>query len=179
MESKATFGGGCFWCTEAIFQELEGIIDVKSGYSGGHIANPAYREVCNGSTGHAEVIELTYNPEKIKYEDLLLIHLTTHDPTTMNRQGADRGSQYRSVIFYRNEEENEVAKKTIEELKHAFEDKIVTEIAPFDVFYEAEIEHQGYYARNSEAAYCQAVINPKLKKFRARYQSLIKPRQQV
>lgn len=168
-DKKITFGGGCFWCTEAIFQQLKGVKKVESGYSGGKIDNPTYRQVCSGLTGHAEVIELTYDPREISYEELLKIHLTTHDPTTLNRQGADRGTQYRSVIFYRDEEEQKAASNVIEEVQAAFEQPIVTELAPFDQFYRAEEYHQNYYASNPNKAYCQTVINPKLKKFRDLY----------
>lgn len=171
---KATFGGGCFWCTEAIFQQLKGVSKVKSGYSGGDIVNPTYREVCSGMTGHAEVIEVTYNPNEISYEDLLKIHLTTHDPTTLNRQGADRGTQYRSIIFYRNDEEKATAARVIEELQTVFDKPIVTELKPFDVFFAAEGYHQNYYNDNSNARYCKAVIDPKLRKFKEFYKEKLK-----
>lgn len=167
-------GGGCFWCTEAIFQEIDGIIDVKSGYSGGDIKNPCYREVCMGTTGHAEVIKLTYNAEKVSLHDLLLIHMITHNPTTLNQQGADRGTQYRSIIFYENDAEKEIAENVISELKTAYSDPIVTELKPFEIFYDAEPEHQNYYRNNTEAGYCQAVIEPKLSKFREIYSKLRK-----
>ena len=166
MENKIVFGGGCFWCTEAMFRELKGVINVKSGYSGGHVENPTYQAVCNGETGHAEVIEVTYNPEVITYADLLIIHMTTHNPTTLNQQGADRGTQYRSVIYYKTDEEQASAQEVIKEAQAVYSDSIVTEVARFDKFYEAETAHQDYYNRNSEAGYCQAVINPKLSKFR-------------
>ncbi|MFC5269873.1 bifunctional methionine sulfoxide reductase B/A protein [Adhaeribacter terreus] len=166
---KATFGGGCFWCTEAIFQELKGVIKVESGYSGGKVEHPTYREVTTGTTGHAEVIDVTYNPSEITFEDLLKIHLSTHNPTTPNRQGADRGSQYRSVIFYRTEEEKEIALKVISELQPSFDDMIVTEVAMFEHFYKAEDYHQNYYKSNPNGGYCQGVINPKLEKFRKLY----------
>ncbi|GJM27880.1 MAG: peptide methionine sulfoxide reductase MsrA 1 [Cyclobacteriaceae bacterium] len=174
MESKVIFGGGCFWCTEAIFIELKGVTGVKSGYSGGLIANPTYREVCSGRTGHAEVIEVSYVPEDISYETLLKIHLTTHDPTTKDRQGADSGTQYRSIIFYENEHEKEVAKKVITELQESFSNPIVTELKKFEAFYPAEVEHQEYYANNAQAGYCQAVISPKLHKFRKQYLDKLK-----
>lgn len=166
MKRKVVFGGGCFWCTEAMFRELDGVLEVKSGYSGGKVDNPTYREVCYGKTGHAEVIEVTYDPEVIHFEDLIIIHMTTHDPTTLNRQGADRGTQYRSIVFYENEEEKKITEEVIKEVSKAFEDKIVTEVVPFEKFFEAESDHQDYYNNNSEAGYCQAVINPKLTKFR-------------
>lgn len=161
---KATFGGGCFWCTEALFRRLEGVEKVVSGYSGGKTEFPTYREVCTGQTGHAEVIEITYNPEIISFKELMMIHLTTHNPTTLNRQGADRGTQYRSVIFYRNDEERQEALQAIEEVQTTLDDMIVTEVKPFTVFYKAEENHQDYYNENSHASYCQIVIRPKLEK---------------
>jgi len=175
MEAKVVMGGGCFWCTEAIFSELQGVTSVKSGYSGGVLANPTYREVCSGRTGHAEVVQITYQPQEISFEHLVRIHLTTHDPTTKDRQGADWGSQYRSIIFYQNEQEKSSAEKVINELQSLFDNPIVTELKQFEVFYEAEPNHQQYYANNPEAGYCQAVINPKLQKFRKNYQQRLKP----
>lgn len=167
MNNKTiTFGGGCFWCTEAIFRDTEGILDVKSGFSGGFIKNPAYREVCTGRTGHAEVIKVTYDADIISYEELLTIHLLTHDPTTLNKQGADNGTQYRSIIFYDNEEERLLAKQVITEIEGAYNAPIVTEVQPFVVFYEAEEKHQNYYDDNNDAFYCQVVISPKLAKYR-------------
>ncbi len=173
-EQKATFGGGCFWCTEAIFQQLKGVTKVKSGYSGGAIVNPTYREVCSGMTGHAEVVEVTYDPKLISYEDLLKIHLTTHNPTTLNRQGGDRGTQYRSIIFYRNDAEKATAIKATAIVQGAYDQLLVTELKPFQAFFAAEGKHQNYYNDNSEGRYCQAVINPKLKKFKALYQDKLK-----
>ncbi len=161
-----TFGGGCFWCTEAIFRDTEGVLDVKSGFSGGFIKNPAYREVCTGRTGHAEVIRLTYDADVISYKELLTIHLLTHDPTTLNKQGADNGTQYRSIIFYDNEEERHLAEQAIAEAQGAYDASIVTEVQPFEVFYEAEEKHQNYYNDNKDAFYCQVVISPKLAKYR-------------
>jgi len=166
MTKKAVFGGGCFWCTEAMFRELKGVSEVKSGYSGGKVKDPTYREVCYGGTGHAEVIEVTYDPGVIGYEDLLIIHMTTHDPTTLNRQGADKGTQYRSIIFYENADEKKLAEEVLKEVQSAYSDKIVTELAPLEQFYVAEIDHQNYYEQNTEAGYCMAVISPKLSKFR-------------
>jgi peptide methionine sulfoxide reductase msrA/msrB len=171
---KATFGGGCFWCTEAVFTELKGVQKVESGYSDGQIDNPTYREVCSGLTGHAEVIEITYDPDEISYRDLLQIHLSTHNPTTLNRQGADVGTQYRSIILYRNEEEKAVATAIILETNKAFQEPIVTELKPLAQFYKAEEYHQDYYKNNSEAGYCQAVIDPKLSKFRQLFKSKLK-----
>jgi len=174
MEKKVVLGGGCFWCTEAIFTELKGISAVNSGYSGGPIKNPAYREVCSGRTGHAEVVEIHYNEEIISLKNLLIIHLTTHDPTTKDRQGADKGTQYRSVIFYANEDEKQIAEEAIAEVQTVYDAKIVTELSASAPFYWAEPEHQDYYKNNSEAGYCQAVINPKLSKFRKLYSAHLK-----
>ena len=174
MKKKLVFGGGCFWCTEAMFRELNGVFEVKSGYSGGSVENPTYREVCYGRTGHAEVIEVTYDPDVINYKDLLIIHMTTHDPTTLNRQGADKGTQYRSIIFHQGKEEKEIAEEVIKEVQAAYPDKIVTEVVPLQMFFEAEIDHQNYYERNSDAGYCLAVINPKLSKFRKLHGQLLK-----
>lgn len=166
---KATFGGGCFWCTEAIFRELNGVYSVESGYSGGSVDNPEYREVCNGTTGHAEVIQVLFDPDTISYRDLLEIHMATHDPTTLNRQGADTGTQYRSVVFAHDDEQREVAEELLAALKEEYKDPIVTDIAPLETFYKAEEYHQDYFERNSSAGYCQAVIAPKLQKFREKY----------
>lgn len=165
---KATFGSGCFWCTEAVFQQLEGIESVVSGYAGGHIKNPAYREVCEGRTGHAEVVQLTYNPEVVAYETLLEVFWKTHDPTTLNRQGNDAGTQYRSVIYYHDEEQRQLAQAYKEKLdaSGAFPDPIVTEISPLDVFYPAEAYHQNYYNNNPEQGYCSFVVRPKVEKFK-------------
>lgn len=174
MTKKVILGGGCFWCTEAIFQELEGIISVSSGYSGGNIKNPAYREVCSGRTGHAEVVEITFDDEKISLLNILIIHLTTHDPTTKDRQGADRGTQYRSIIFYADENEKAIAEQAIAEVQPVYNDDIVTELSESALFYWAEPEHQDYYKNNSDAGYCQAVINPKLNKFRKLYSAHLK-----
>jgi peptide-methionine (S)-S-oxide reductase len=165
---KATFGSGCFWCTEAFFSELKGVKSAVSGYSGGKTENPSYKAVCTGLTGHAEVIQVTYDPAVISYPELLEVFWKTHDPTTLNRQGADVGTQYRSAIFYHTDEQREQAdhfKKKLEE-SGAFPRPIVTEITKFDKFYPAEDDHQEYYAENPEAGYCQVVIRPKLEKFR-------------
>ncbi|RZV69579.1 MAG: peptide-methionine (S)-S-oxide reductase [Flavobacteriaceae bacterium] len=163
----ATFGGGCFWCTEAVFQEVKGIKNVVSGYSGGNApGKPTYREVCSGLTGHAEVVQVSFNPNVISYEDILVIFMTTHDPTTLNRQGADRGTQYRSVIYYHNEVQKEIAEIVVKEVTPYYSDPIVTEIAPLDKFYEAEKEHQDYYRNNQSQGYCSFVITPKLAKLR-------------
>lgn len=163
----ATFGGGCFWCTEAVFLEVKGIEKVVSGYSGGNVpGKPTYREICSGLTGHAEVIQITYDADLISYEDVLIIFMTTHDPTQLNRQGADVGTQYRSVIFYHDEKQQEIAEIVVKELAPYFDGKIVTEISPLDIFYEAEKEHQDYYNSNQNSGYCSFVITPKLQKLR-------------
>lgn len=170
---NAIVGGGCFWCTEAVFQEIKGVKKVVSGYAGGNApGKPTYREVCSGITGHAEVVEITFESSIISYEEILVIFMTTHDPTTLNRQGADKGTQYRSVIFYQNEAEKKIAERVIKKLTNAFDNKIVTELSPFKNFYEAENEHQNYYRENSKQGYCNFVISPKLSKLRklhARY----------
>ncbi|HEY4147838.1 MAG TPA: peptide-methionine (S)-S-oxide reductase MsrA [Chitinophagaceae bacterium] len=163
----ATFGTGCFWCSEAIFQELDGVLKVTSGYSGGHVANPTYEQVCGENTGHAEVVQIAYDPSKITYDELLEVFWKTHDPTTLNRQGADEGPQYRSVIFYHNEEQHKKALHYKAELdkNKAFDKPIVTAIEPFKNFYAAEKYHQDYYNNNGSQRYCQLVIRPKLEKF--------------
>lgn len=163
----ATVGGGCFWCTEAVFQEVKGVEKVVSGYTGGNApGKPTYREVCSGLTGHAEVIQITFDAEMISYEDILVIFMTTHDPTTLNRQGADRGTQYRSVIYYHDDAQKEVAEIVVKEVAPYYESPIVTEISPLGVFYEAEEYHQDYYRNNQEQGYCSFVITPKLAKLR-------------
>lgn len=163
----AIVGGGCFWCTEAVFQEVKGVEKVLSGYSGGNVpGKPTYREICSGLTGHAEVIEITFDASVISYRDILIIFMTTHDPTTLNKQGADRGTQYRSVVFYQNDIEKNTAIEVIDELSNIFDDKIVTEVSKLTVFYEAEKEHQNYYKNNTEQGYCSFVITPKLNKLR-------------
>jgi peptide-methionine (S)-S-oxide reductase len=163
----ATFGAGCFWCVEAIFEEVNGVIRVESGYSGGHVANPTYEEVCTGTTGHAEVVQVTYNPEIISYIELLEVFWKTHDPTTLNRQGPDVGTQYRSVIFYHDEAQRKLSMEMKQKLNQAeiWENPIVTEISPYDAFYRAEDYHQDYYSQNTSQPYCAFVITPKLKKF--------------
>ena len=163
----ATFGGGCFWCTEAVFQEVKGIEKVVSGYSGGTVpGHPTYREICSGLTGHAEVVQITFDTNMISYRDILVIFMTTHDPTTLNRQGADRGTQYRSVIYYHNDTQKEIAEIVVKEVSTYYESTIVTEITALDVFYEAEKEHQDYYRNNQSQGYCSFVITPKLAKLR-------------
>lgn len=160
-------GGGCFWCTEAVFQEVKGVTEVVSGYAGGTVpGHPTYREICSGLTGHAEVVAVHYDPEVISLIDLLVIFMTTHDPTTLNRQGADRGTHYRSVIFYQTEEEEAIARAVLNSLATIYEDPIVTEVSPFTNFYEATPEHQDYYKNNTAQGYCSYVITPKLQKLR-------------
>ena len=163
----ATVGGGCFWCTEAVFQEVKGVEKVVSGYAGGTApGRPTYREICSGLTGHAEVIQITFDANVISYADILVIFMTTHDPTTLNRQGADVGTQYRSVIFYQNKEQKEIAATVVTELAPYFDSKIVTEISEIPIFYEAEDYHQNYYRNNKSQGYCSYVITPKLTKLR-------------
>jgi peptide-methionine (S)-S-oxide reductase len=172
----ATFGSGCFWCTEAIFLDVAGIRSVVSGYMGGKVKNPTYKEVCSGLTGHAEVVQLTFEPGEISYEQLLEIFWQTHDPTTLNQQGADVGTQYRSVVFYHSEEQRKNAefyKSRLEE-EGAFDKPIVTEIDPASIFYKAENYHQNYYNLNSNAPYCTFVIRPKLEKFKKAFKDKLK-----
>lgn len=172
----ATFGGGCFWCTEAIFEQLEAVQKVESGYSGGQIENPTYKEICTGTTGHAEVIHITFNPKEISFNELLDVFFNTHDPTTLNRQGADRGTQYRSAVFYHNNAQKDAANTMINafDKEGVFDDKIVTEVTEFDIFYVAENYHQDYFNNNSTQGYCQMVINPKLQKFQKQYKDKLK-----
>jgi peptide-methionine (S)-S-oxide reductase len=173
---KATFGSGCFWCTEAVFLDVKGVEKVESGYAGGKVKNPTYREVCTGQTGHAEVTQITFDPALISYEELLEIFWNTHDPTTLNKQGADEGTQYRSVVFYHNENQKKIAqqyKKQLEDSK-VFKQPIVTEISPLTTFYKAEDYHQNYYELNPNQGYCQYVIRPKVEKFRKQYASKLK-----
>lgn len=177
----ATFGSGCFWCSEAVFNELQGVAKVEPGYSGGKVANPTYEQVCTDTTGHAEVSQVTFDPGMVTYRDLLEVFFSTHDPTTPNRQGADEGSQYRSVIFFHDDEQKRKAQEIIAELtrEKAFRGPIVTEVVPFKKFYPAEDYHREYYRRNSSQSYCQAVISPKLAKFRAHFQSKLKKQAQT
>ncbi|HEY4496903.1 MAG TPA: peptide-methionine (S)-S-oxide reductase MsrA [Candidatus Paceibacterota bacterium] len=170
----AVFGGGCFWCTEAIFSELTGVISVVSGYAGGTKKNPSYEDVSGGTTGHAEVIKIEFSSKEINYEDLLTVFFATHDPTTLNRQGADVGTQYRSIILYTTAEQKDKAERFINELDKDGGDKIVTEVKPLEDFYEAEEYHKDYYARNIDKPYCQVVISPKLNKLRSKFKELLK-----
>jgi peptide-methionine (S)-S-oxide reductase len=160
----ATLGGGCFWCMEAVYERLPGVISVTSGYAGGHTANPTYEQVCTGTTGHAEVTQITFDPAKISFARLLEVFWQAHDPTTLNRQGNDEGTQYRSVIFYHDEKQKLVAEKSKLAAQNDFSSPIVTEIVPFTKFYPAEDYHQGYYDDNTNAGYCRVVITPKLEK---------------
>ncbi|MBX0289788.1 peptide-methionine (S)-S-oxide reductase MsrA [Hymenobacter sp. HSC-4F20] len=178
---QATFGAGCFWCVEAVFQDLNGVEKVVSGYTGGRIANPTYKEVCSGLTGHAEVAQITYDPSKITFAELLEVFWKTHDPTTLNRQGADVGTQYRSAIFYHNEEQHRLAeayKKKLNEA-HAFPNPVVTEIVPLQKFYAAENYHQNYYNQNGQQPYCQFVVKPKVDKVRQVFADKLKPEAKV
>lgn len=171
----ATLGGGCFWCIEAIFQEVAGVEKVVSGYTGGNApGKPTYREVCSGLTGHAEVIQISFDPQVISYDDLLVIFMTSHDPTTMNRQGADVGSQYRSVIYYHNEEQKKIAEEVAKQIDPYYDNEIVTEISPIGEFFEAEEYHQDYYKNNQAQGYCSAVITPKLAKLRKMHADKLK-----
>lgn len=172
-----TLGGGCFWCTEAIFQRLNGVISVQSGYSGGAVKNPTYKEVCSGLTGHAEVTQIVYDSNRLTLAEILEVFFKTHDPTTLNKQGADEGTQYRSVIFYRNEEQKKIAEEIKSGLNKsgAFDQTIVTEISPFTVFYKAEDYHQNYYNQNKEKnPYCSLVIVPKVEKFEKYFSEKLK-----
>jgi peptide-methionine (S)-S-oxide reductase len=167
----ATLGGGCFWCLDAIFRDLRGVEKVESGYAGGMMVKPTYRDVSSGMTGHAEVVQVTFDPSVLSFRDLLGVFFTIHDPTTLNRQGADVGTQYRSVILYHSEDQGDTAEQVIDELngQHVWDDPIVTEVARFTTFYPAEAYHQNYYAQNPGQPYCQIVISPKVAKFRKAY----------
>jgi peptide-methionine (S)-S-oxide reductase len=166
-----TLAGGCFWCIEAIFKQVEGVEEVIPGYTGGTTANPTYQDVCTDTTGHAEAVQVTFNPAQISYREILEIFFSVHDPTTLNRQGPDRGTQYRSAIFYHNEQQKAIAKGLIEELNraHLWKEPIVTQIAPLDKFYPTEDYHRQYFSRHPEQAYCRTVISPKVNKFRKQW----------
>jgi peptide-methionine (S)-S-oxide reductase len=172
---QVVFGGGCFWCTEAVFRMVRGVSNVESGYAGGSMENPSYEKVSGGKTGHAEVIRVTYDPTIVSFEDLLTVFFGSHDPTTPNRQGADVGEQYRSVIFYSDEEEKRIAEKVIAEVNESLKDgtRVVTQLVPTQTFYAAESYHQKYYANNASAPYCQLVIEPKIEKVRKRFSELL------
>ena len=179
MDTKlevATLGGGCFWCTEAIFLELKGVKRVESGYSGGTVPNPTYRQVCTGNTGHAEVVQVTFDPDVISFKEILQIFFTTHDPTTLNRQGADVGTQYRSAIFYHNPQQKTITEQVIKEITEAgtWDRPIVTQVTPFEAFYKAEDYHQEYFRNNAGQPYCQLIIAPKVGKLRQHYRDRLK-----
>ena len=172
----ATFGGGCFWCVEAIFERVNGVFSAESGYSGGHIRNPDYKQVTSGTTGHAEVVQIAYDPSVISYQELLEIFFNTHDPTTLNRQGADVGTQYRSIVLYHNEVQRDLASQVIDKLEEEgiWNDPIVTTVEPFEAFYSAEAYHQEYYENNPNQGYCRLVINPKVEKFEKVFKEKLK-----
>jgi peptide-methionine (S)-S-oxide reductase len=172
----ATLAGGCFWCLEAVFEQLRGVTKVASGYSGGHVPNPSYEAVCTGTTGHAEVVQVTFNPDELSYRDLLGVFFTLHDPTTLDRQGGDVGTQYRSAIFYHDDQQRRTAEEIVRELEaeHVLDDPIVTKIEPLKAFYPAEEYHREYYRRNSNQPYCRAVIAPKVAKLRGKYLEKLK-----
>jgi peptide-methionine (S)-S-oxide reductase len=172
----ATLGGGCFWCLEAVYEQVNGVLRVESGYAGGRVPNPSYEAVCTGTTGHAEVVQITFDPRVVTFRELLEIFFVIHDPTTLNRQGADVGTQYRSVIFYHSPEQREIAKRVIAEVEAAklWDDPIVTEVTPFEAFYKAEAYHQGYFRNNPNQGYCRVVIAPKVAKFRKLFADKLK-----
>ncbi|MCL4250653.1 MAG: peptide-methionine (S)-S-oxide reductase MsrA [Anaerolineae bacterium] len=172
----ATLAGGCFWCLEAVYDQLKGVTDVVSGYAGGHVTNPTYQAVCNGTTGHAEVVQITFDPQIVSFADLLDVFFTIHDPTTLNRQGNDVGTQYRSAIFYHSPEQKAIAEHKIADITAAklWNHPIVTEVTPIDTFYPAEDYHQEYFARNPNQGYCQFIIAPKVAKFRKHYLERLK-----
>lgn len=172
----ATLAGGCFWCLEAVYDQLKGVISVESGYAGGHVDNPTYQQVCGGRTGHAEVVRITFDPDVVSFRQLLEVFFTIHDPTTLNRQGADVGPQYRSAIFYHSPEQKATAEEVIRQLEaqELWPDPIVTELSPASNYYEAEVYHQEYFARNPYQGYCQVVIAPKVAKFRKKYLDQLK-----
>ncbi len=169
----ATLGGGCFWCVEAIYQDLKGVQKVESGYSGGPSANPTYKEICSGLSGHAEVIQVSFDPEIVSFRDILRIFFTVHDPTTLNRQGNDVGTQYRSVIYYHSEDQKSDSEAVIKEAQEAWDNPIVTEVTAFDRFYKAEDYHQNYYKTNPNQGYCSFIIAPKVRKFREKFGGLL------
>jgi peptide-methionine (S)-S-oxide reductase len=176
MSEQATLGGGCFWCVEAVFEQVKGVTRVVSGYAGGVTPNPTYREVCEGDTNHAEVVQVTFDPSVISYREVLEMFFVTHDPTTLNRQGADAGTQYRSVVFYHNEEQKKTAEEVMASLREqgVWLNPIVTQLAALEKFYPAEDYHQGYYRANPLQGYCRAVIEPKVLKFRQKFARLLK-----
>lgn len=170
----ATLGGGCFWCTEAVFQQLNGVLEVESGYTGGQVANPSYEQICEGTTGHAEVVRLTFDPAVVSYREILEVFFTIHDPTTLNRQGNDVGTQYRSVIYYHSPEQQETAKHVISEMANVWDAPIVTELSAAETFYKAEDYHQSYFRQNPMQGYCAFVVAPKVSKFRKTFSDKLK-----
>lgn len=173
----ATLGGGCFWCLEAVFEQLRGVERVVSGYAGGRVENPSYEDVCSGTTGHAEVVQVTFDPEVLRYRDLLEVFFSVHDPTTLDRQGPDAGPQYRSIVLHHGLEQRSAAEDVMRELaaKGLYDDPVVTELAPFRAFHPAEDHHQGYFRRNPRQPYCTAVVAPKVTKFREKWAARLKP----
>lgn len=176
QDNQATLGGGCFWCLEAVFQQLQGVLRVESGYAGGTVPRPSYAQVCTGTTGHAEVVQVTFDPSHISYNEILEIFFSIHDPTTLNRQGADAGTQYRSVIFYHSPEQKHLAEQRIAELNASgtWDAPLVTQVVPLQVFFPAEDYHQGYFDNHPEQAYCSVVISPKVAKFRKQFQAKLR-----
>ena len=170
---NATFGGGCFWCVEAPLEEIAGVESVTSGYAGGHVEDPTYEEVCSGTTGHAECVQVEFDPDVVSFEQLLRVHFATHDPTTEDRQGPDVGSQYRSAVFYHDDAQRETVERVVEDVSEYYDDPIVTEVAPLETFYAAEAYHQDYYANNPNAGYCRVNIDPKVAKLRKEYADLV------
>ncbi|MFC3107223.1 peptide-methionine (S)-S-oxide reductase MsrA [Undibacterium arcticum] len=175
MTEIATLGGGCFWCLEAVYQELSGVQHVESGYSGGSIANPSYEEVCSGATGHAEVVRISFDPTQVSYRDILEIFFTIHDPTTLNRQGADQGTQYRSVIYYHSPEQEATARQVIAEMACVWDAPIITELSPVQTYYKAEDYHQNYFRQHPLQGYCAFTVAPKVAKFRKMFSDRIRP----
>ena len=176
QRETATLAGGCFWCLEAVFDDLKGVVSVESGYMGGEIANPTYEQVCEGDTGHAEIVQVTFDPEVVSFQEILQVFFAIHDPTTLNRQGNDVGSQYRSAIFYHSDQQRKTAERVIADIGKAglYGDRIVTEVSRASTFYEAEAYHQEYYARNPNQGYCQFVVAPKVAKFRKHFTDRLK-----
>ena len=174
MTEQATFAGGCFWCTESVFKQIDGVTDVVSGYAGGHVADPSYEAVCREETGHAECVQLTFDPDEVSYEDLLAVHFTTHTPTTKDREGNDVGTQYRSAVFYHDETQRETVEALIEEIEPGYDSDIVTEVEPLETFYSAEEYHQDYFEKNPNQSYCQLTIPPKIKKLEETHEELLR-----
>lgn len=171
----ATLGGGCFWCTEAVFQQLKGVLTVESGYTGGQVANPSYEQICEGTTGHAEVVRLTFDTDVVTFREILEVFFTIHDPTTLNRQGNDVGTQYRSVIYYHSPEQQDTAKQVISEMANVWDAPIVTELSPAETYYKAESYHQNYFRQNPMQGYCAFVVAPKVSKFRQTFKDKLNP----